>query len=75
MAQRVRAERSDDVSWVRVLDVVYWWPAHEGKEWPCTVIIAPVVDAADDSDPNAWAHFEQAVGMDDRYRWEPVGND
>ncbi len=75
VAQRVRAERQDDVSWVRVLDAVYWWPTHEGREWPCEVIVAPVRMTTDDEEPDAWAHFEKVVGVDERYRWDPIEPD
>ena len=68
VAQRVRAERHDDVKWVRTLEAVYWWPAREGKEWPCQVIVPP----DDDTNVDLWAYFEDAVGMDERYRWEPI---
>src|SRR5438876_10216985 len=38
IAERVRAERHDEGAWVRVLEAIYWWPEHEGKEWPAMVI-------------------------------------
>jgi hypothetical protein len=75
VAQRVRAERHDALSWVRVLEAVCWWPTHEGKEWPCKVIVVPGHDAGVDPEPDAWTHFENQLGMDDRYRWEPAEND
>jgi hypothetical protein len=30
VAQRVRAEREQNDRWTRVLETIYWWPAHEG---------------------------------------------
>jgi hypothetical protein len=70
-AERVRAERHDGTRWVRVLEAVYWWPEHEGKEWPATVIPGPVWEGLG-KEPDTWAHFEAQLGMDDRYRWEPL---
>jgi hypothetical protein len=75
VAQRVRAERHDEVAWVRVLDAVYWWPTREGKEWPCEVIVTPIRTTTEDAEPDAWAYFEKAVGVDGRYRWEAVETD
>lgn len=63
VAQRVRAEREDGIT--RLLEAIYWWPAREGPEWPATIVTIP--EGAD-----AWAHFEAALGMDERYRWEPL---
>jgi hypothetical protein len=74
IAERVRAERRDDVAWVRVLEAVYWWPAHEGKEWPAVVITAPVWGGVG-PEPHAWSHFEVAMDMNDSYRWEALPGD
>jgi hypothetical protein len=74
VAERVRAERRDGVAWVRVLEAVYWWPAHEGKEWPAAIVAAPVWDGAG-PEPDAWAHFDAALGHDERYRWETLPGD
>ena len=71
VAERVRAERKDETKWVRVLEAVYWWPEHEGKEWPGVVIPAPEWGGIP-PEPDTWAHFESAVGIDERYRWEPL---
>jgi hypothetical protein len=71
VAQRVRAERQDDSAWTRVLETIYWWPAHEGKEWPAPVVPVPEWTGIGD-ETDAWAHFETALGMDERYRWEPL---
>ena len=72
VAEKVRAERKDDVAWVRVLEAVYWWPAHEGKEWPAVVVIGPEWTGMG-PEPDVWAHFEATLEMtDDRYRWEEV---
>ena len=72
VAERVRAERQDEVAWVRVLEAVYWWPAHEGKQWPAEVVHLPVWKGGDAPEPDAWAHFEAALGIDERYRWEQL---
>jgi hypothetical protein len=71
VAQRVRAERSDHVAWTRSLETIYWWPAREGKEWPAAVVPIPEWTGIGE-EPDAWSHFETAVGIDDRYRWEPL---
>jgi hypothetical protein len=70
VAERVRAERSDDGAWKRILDAVYWWPAHEGKSWPGSVVPIPAWSGVGE-EVDAWSHFEATFGMDDRYRWEP----
>jgi hypothetical protein len=41
VAQRVRVEREQNDVWTRVLETIYWWPAHEGKEWPALVVPVP----------------------------------
>jgi hypothetical protein len=75
IAERVRAERHDEGAWVRVLEAIYWWPEHEGKEWPAMVIPSPVWDGTS-PEPDSWANFEATLRMDERYRWEPlVGSD
>ncbi len=71
IAERVRAERHDQLAWVRVLEAIYWWPEHEGKEWPGMVIALPD-SGGSNLDPDAWAHFETSLGMDDRYTGEPL---
>jgi hypothetical protein len=40
-AERVRGERDDDCAWVRVLGSIYWWPAHEDREWRGAIISDP----------------------------------
>jgi hypothetical protein len=72
IAELVRAERHDQLAWVRVLEAVFWWPTHEGKEWPAEVIPAPVRTHDGESAPDAWAHFESVIGIDERYRWEQL---
>lgn len=72
VAERVRAERYDETAWARVLDAIYWWPEREGKHWPAEVILIPLRSAGDIPEPDAWAHFEAAVEIDDRYRWEEI---
>jgi pyruvate-formate lyase-activating enzyme len=69
VAQRVRAEREDGIR--RVLETIYWWPAREGKEWPATVVPIPEWTGVGE-EADAWAHFEATLGMDERYRWEPL---
>jgi hypothetical protein len=69
-AQRVRAEHEEDGMWTRVLEAIYWWPGHEGKEWPATVVPGPERTLSGQQ-TDAWAHFEATLGMDERYRWEP----
>jgi len=71
IAERIRAERYDHVAWVRVLDAIYWWPEYEGKEWPAVVIPGPE-SYGSSPEPDIWAHFETTIGMDERYRWEPL---
>lgn len=71
VAERVRAERHDKTAWVRVLEAIYWWPEHEGKEWPAVVIPGPEWDGSS-PEPDIWAHFETSLGMDKRYRWDPL---
>jgi hypothetical protein len=73
VAERVRAERHDGVAWVRVLEAVYWWPTHEGKEWPGKVITPPELDEVK-AEPDVWAHVESELGHDERYRWELLPN-
>jgi hypothetical protein len=73
VAERVRAELQDGAAWVRVLEAVYWWPAHEGKDWPGCVIPVPVWDGVG-PELDTWAHFEHASGHDGRYRWEALPN-
>lgn len=68
VAERVQAKRQDEMPFVRTLDAIYGWPAHEGREWPATII--PVPDDAPQSE--AWAHFEAALGIDERYGWEEL---
>jgi hypothetical protein len=74
MAQRVRAEHEDDTSWTRVLETIYWWPTHEGKEWPAAVVPVPEWTGVGE-ETDAWAHFEASLGMDERYRWEQSAAD
>ena len=74
VAERVRAERHDDTAWVRVLDAVYWWPEHEGKQWPAAVVPAPEWTGAG-PEPDVWTHFETTLGMDERHRWEQLSSD
>ena len=74
VAERVRAERRDGTAWVRVLEAVYWWPAHEGKQWPAAIIARPVWDGVG-PESDAWAHFDAALGHDQRYRWDPLPGD
>jgi hypothetical protein len=71
IAELVRAERHDHVAWVRSLEAIYWWPEREGKEWQALVVPAPEWGGVP-PEPNMWAHFEGLLGMDDRYRWEPL---
>jgi len=71
VAERVRAERHDEVAWVRVLEAIYWWPEREGKEWPAVVIPGPVWDGLS-LEPDIWTYFETSLGMDERYRWETL---
>jgi hypothetical protein len=70
VAQRVRGERHDETEWVRVVESVYWWPAYEGKEWPAAVVAVPPWTGGNAPEPDAWTHFEQQLGIDERYRWE-----
>jgi hypothetical protein len=74
VAERVRAERHDDTAWTRVLEVIYWWPAREGKEWPAETVPVPEWTGTG-PETDAWAHFETTLGMDERYRWDPVPPD
>lgn len=67
VAQLVRGEHGDE-SLTRTLQVVFWWPAHEGKEWPATVIVP---DSMTDAS-SAWMHFEATLDIDERYRWEQL---
>jgi hypothetical protein len=70
VAEKVRAERKDGTAWIRVLEAVFWWPMHEGKEWPGVVVPAPEWLGAG-PEPDTWGHFEATVGMtSDRFRWE-----
>jgi hypothetical protein len=71
IAERVRAERHDQAAWVRVLEAVYWWPEREGKEWPALVVPGPEWGGVL-PEPDTWVHFEKSLGMDERYRWEPL---
>ena len=71
IAERVRAERHDGTRWVRVLEAVYWWPEHEGKDWPAIVIPGPVWDGLG-PEPDIWTYFEASQGMDERCRWDPL---
>jgi hypothetical protein len=73
LAEKVRAERRDIVawSWSRVLETVYWWPEHEGPEWPALVIPAPEWVGVG-PEPDAWAHFEEVVRLTGRCRWEQL---
>jgi hypothetical protein len=71
IAELVRAERHNDGAWVRVAEAVYWWPEHEGKDWPALVVPGPEWGGVPPQ-PDTWAHFEGSVGMDDRHRWEPI---
>jgi hypothetical protein len=70
VAQLVRGEHQTEQG-SRIVEAVFWWPAREGKEWPATVI---TIDSESDS-TDLWAHFEQRLGMDDRYRWEQLPPD
>jgi hypothetical protein len=74
VAQRVRAEREDSSAWTRVLEAIYWWPAHEGKEWPAAVVPVPEWTGVGE-ETDAWRHFETTLGKDERYRWEPLPAD
>jgi len=74
VAERIRAERRDDAAWVRVLEAVYWWPAHEGKEWPAAIVVPPVWYGVG-PEPDTWAHFESALGHGEAYRWESLPGD
>jgi hypothetical protein len=69
IAELVRAERRDEGALVRVLESVYWWPEHEGKAWPALIVPGPEW-AGLPPQPDTWAHFEKAIGVDERYRWE-----
>src|SRR5207302_8475548 len=73
VAELVRAERRDETAWVRVLEAVYWWPKHEGREWPAIAIPGPE-RTGEGFEPDTWEHFEAALGMDQRYRWEGVSD-
>jgi hypothetical protein len=66
VAELVRAvHRSEALT--RTLEAVYWWPEHEGPEWPAAVIVRDDENSAD-----AWSQFEASLRMDERYRWEPL---
>ena len=73
VAEKVRAERRDQVAWVRVLEAVYWWPEHEGREWPALVVPAPQWSGIG-AEPDTWAHFEEVLGFHDRYTWEVISD-
>ncbi len=69
VAELVRAERHDGTAWMRILEAIYWWPTHEGREWPALVVPVPTWDVVgDESDP--WAHLHAAIALDDRFAWE-----
>ena len=71
----VRGERHDDCAWVRVLESIYWWPAHEDREWPGAIISVPVWRGSAAPEADAWKHLETALEMDERYRWEAASSD
>jgi hypothetical protein len=52
-----------------VLEAVYWWPAHEGKEWPAVVVPVTAWDGLGD-EPDPWEHLHTLIALDDRYRWK-----
>jgi hypothetical protein len=69
VAELVRAERHDGTAWNRVLEAFYWWPTHEGREWPALVVPVPAWDGVgEETDP--WTYFDAAISIDDRYVWE-----
>ena len=72
IAERVRAERHDGTAWVRILEAIYWWPTHEGKQWPAEVIPIPVWGGGDTPPADAWTHFEITAEIGDRHRWESL---
>jgi hypothetical protein len=55
----------------RVLTASYWWPEHEGREWPAAVVVGPEWGCVGE-EPDAWSHFEQEIGMDGRFRCEAL---
>jgi len=72
VAEKVRAERKDAIAWVRLLEAMYWWPEHEGKEWPGVVVPGPEWTGVG-PEPDVWAHFEATLGItDDRFIWEAL---
>jgi hypothetical protein len=66
VAELVRTVRRT-ASLTRTLEAVYWWPEHEGPEWPAAIVVR------DDENPaDAWSQFKASLRMDERYRWEPL---
>ena len=54
----------------RMSQAIYWWPEHEGSEWPCRVF-AIADESGDPLDSDPWQFFEDALGGDTegKLRW------
>ena len=73
LAQKVRAERRDHVSWTRILEAIWWWPVIEGPHWPAQLISAPEWGGSG-PEPDAWANFEVVTQLTGRSRWDELKN-
>jgi hypothetical protein len=69
VAELVRAEhRSPHLDEQRISQAIYWWPQHEGREWPSRVFFV-ADDWGDPSDRDPWGYLHECLGLADGTRW------